>query len=184
VDRILARAEVRSLEEIGTEQLEILIGLGTAIRDGFSTIESAFPPLAPEAKPAALFARSEASNASRGTEKGGEDRTAQFGPPRQEVSQTKPKIVTAEAAAATDPTPATEAPSLMGLHKQLADFLSDAGISFSDFAGWLRTTGRAIEADSWPGVETIPVETIETLLKDAKGMHKLITLYGNEQRRE
>lgn len=44
-DRIFAVVNVKSLEEIGLEQLETLIGLGTALRDGTTTLEEAFPVL-------------------------------------------------------------------------------------------------------------------------------------------
>jgi hypothetical protein len=42
-DRILAVVECRRIEDIALENLEILIGLGTAIKDGDTTIEEAFP---------------------------------------------------------------------------------------------------------------------------------------------
>lgn len=49
-DRILAVVECHKVEDIGMEQLEILIGLGTSIKDGELTIEQAFPaPKEPEA---------------------------------------------------------------------------------------------------------------------------------------
>jgi hypothetical protein len=42
-DRILARAGVARLEDIGMDQLELLIGLGTALKDGAVSLEDAFP---------------------------------------------------------------------------------------------------------------------------------------------
>lgn len=52
-DRVLSRLELKGVDDIGLEHLEILIGLGTAIKDGATTIEEAFPvdspaPAAPE----------------------------------------------------------------------------------------------------------------------------------------
>lgn len=44
-DRILAVVDATGVEDIGLEQLETLIGLGTAIKDGGMSIDEAFPPL-------------------------------------------------------------------------------------------------------------------------------------------
>lgn len=42
-ERILARVEARKVDDIDLEKLEILIGLGTALKDGETTLEEAFP---------------------------------------------------------------------------------------------------------------------------------------------
>jgi hypothetical protein len=42
-ERILAVLEVPKVEDIGMDHLEVLIGLGTALRDGEITLEHAFP---------------------------------------------------------------------------------------------------------------------------------------------
>lgn len=47
-DRILAVVEARKVDDVTVEKLEILIGLGTSIRDGQTTIEKAFPPIEQE----------------------------------------------------------------------------------------------------------------------------------------
>jgi hypothetical protein len=47
LERILSKLERRGPEEIGLEDLEILIGLGTAIRNGEQRIDDLFPPVAP-----------------------------------------------------------------------------------------------------------------------------------------
>jgi hypothetical protein len=44
--RILARLQRPSVDDITLEDLEILIGAGTAIRDGDTTVDEAFPPVA------------------------------------------------------------------------------------------------------------------------------------------
>ena len=49
-DRILSVLECRAVEDIGQPQLEILFGLGTAIKDGDCTLEEAFPPIQSEQK--------------------------------------------------------------------------------------------------------------------------------------
>lgn len=50
-ERIFARVGKNGIEDIGLEELEILIGLGTAIKDGEQSIDKAFPPVE-EAAPA------------------------------------------------------------------------------------------------------------------------------------
>lgn len=47
-ERIFAVVEARKIDDITVEKLEILIGLGTSIRDGQTTIEKAFPPIEQE----------------------------------------------------------------------------------------------------------------------------------------
>jgi hypothetical protein len=43
-DRIFAVVEARKIDDIDLSKLEILIGLGTAIKEGETTLEAAFPP--------------------------------------------------------------------------------------------------------------------------------------------
>lgn len=52
-DRILARLNRPSVEDITLEDLEVLIGAGTAIRDGDASVDEAFPPVARAGSPAA-----------------------------------------------------------------------------------------------------------------------------------
>lgn len=44
LERVLVAVEKASLEEVGWDEVEHLIGLGTAIKDGVQTVEEAFPP--------------------------------------------------------------------------------------------------------------------------------------------
>ncbi len=46
-ERVFAKFDARGLEDIGLEQLEVMIGLGTAIKGGEMPIDEAFPPVAP-----------------------------------------------------------------------------------------------------------------------------------------
>lgn len=46
-DRVLARLGKTGVEDIGLEELEVLIGLGTAIKNGEQGIDDAFPTAAP-----------------------------------------------------------------------------------------------------------------------------------------
>lgn len=45
LDRILASVEAKRIEDIDLEKLEVLIGLGTAIKDGSVTVDNAFPEI-------------------------------------------------------------------------------------------------------------------------------------------
>lgn len=49
-ERILAVVNCRKIEDVGVEQLGQLIGLGTALKEGETTLEDAFPPIQPEEK--------------------------------------------------------------------------------------------------------------------------------------
>ena len=44
-ERVFAALGVKGIEEVGVDQLVLLSGLRTAIKDGDSTVEEAFPPL-------------------------------------------------------------------------------------------------------------------------------------------
>jgi hypothetical protein len=48
-DRILARLGLQKVEEIALEHVEVLMGLGTALKDGATTLEEAFPPIQDQA---------------------------------------------------------------------------------------------------------------------------------------
>lgn len=52
LERVLARLNVKGVEDIGLEQLEQLIGLGTAVKTGEQTVDEAFPAVAPAPVPA------------------------------------------------------------------------------------------------------------------------------------
>lgn len=56
-DRILASLGKAGIEDIGLEDLERLIGLGTSMKDGNVTVDQAFPPpIKPEDRPTSLDA--------------------------------------------------------------------------------------------------------------------------------
>lgn len=50
-ERVLARLDIKGVADIGAEQIEVLIGLGTAIKDGTQTLDEAFPEPAPPPAP-------------------------------------------------------------------------------------------------------------------------------------
>lgn len=44
-ERILAVVDARKIEDVTVDKLEVLVGLGTAIKDGVTTLEEAFPAI-------------------------------------------------------------------------------------------------------------------------------------------
>lgn len=73
-DRILAVVEARTIEDITVEKLQILIGLGTALKDGETTLEDAFPAI-----PTATTLGAEAVKAKLGRPKGAKNIKPQDG---------------------------------------------------------------------------------------------------------
>lgn len=55
LENILARVEAKKIEDIDLSRLEMLIGLGTALKDGETTLEDAFPNPAVEPAIPAIF---------------------------------------------------------------------------------------------------------------------------------
>ena len=47
LDRVLAKLEKKGIDDIGLEELEVLIGLGTAVKNGEASIDEIFPTAAP-----------------------------------------------------------------------------------------------------------------------------------------
>ena len=52
-DRVFAKLGVASIEEVGRDHVEALIGFGTAIKEGTAKAEELFPPIVVEKEPAA-----------------------------------------------------------------------------------------------------------------------------------
>lgn len=53
LERVLLKLDVKGIEDIGLEQLEVLIGFGTAIKNGDMQLDDAFPAASPAPAPAA-----------------------------------------------------------------------------------------------------------------------------------
>lgn len=51
VENILARVEAKKVDDIDLDKLEVLIGLGTALKDGETTLEDAFPAVVEVKRP-------------------------------------------------------------------------------------------------------------------------------------
>lgn len=71
-DRVLSRLGKHGVDDIGLEDLELLIALGTAIKTGGTTVDEAFPEPAPQTPsapgagtPAAIIAEAQASRSAK-----------------------------------------------------------------------------------------------------------------------
>lgn len=77
-DRIFSVIDARKIDDIDLSKLEVLIGLGTAIKDGEVTLEQAFPPSGPQIKQAKVAPVTEPAPAARK----GDSKTAPSTPQR------------------------------------------------------------------------------------------------------
>jgi recombination protein RecT len=90
--------------------------------------------------------------------------------PMQAESQVPPTI-----AVGTLP-PSTPGSSLA--HQRLYSFLTDNGIDWDTFSGWLRTTGRAPEPPN--GLDEMSDKLADAVARDTKGLAKCATLYATK----
>ncbi len=101
--------------------------------------------------------------------------------PKTEKAEEKP----AETAKPTQPenVVAIPSPTQIGgetLQAGLAETLFLAGVSFEDFRGWLKSTGRYVEADSLGSFDDVSDTLCNALIKDKKALPNCITLYGKK----
>lgn len=119
-DRILAAVEAAKVEDVDLNKLEILIGLGTSLKDGETTLEEAFPPIVkpsdkkPEEKTAAKPTTQDGAGTSEGK-------------PKDEPNTTTPPA---------EPAP-TETPQ-----GELLKLLQSKGFGFAEFIEWAVATGQ------------------------------------------
>lgn len=81
-ERILARLELKGVADIGLEELEVLIGLGTAIKNGEQRLDEVFPAPAPAPVPGA-------EDGKRISMRGSKKTTESVNPVTGEVTDTK-----------------------------------------------------------------------------------------------
>jgi hypothetical protein len=148
-DRILAAVGAAKVDDIDAARLEVLVGLGTAIKDGDTTIEEAFP--APEQKP--IFT------------KPAEDQI-----PGAEVPATPPPTPPP----APTPTPAAQpaqqpdAQAAATPQQELADLITGAGHTFDEMQKAAMDNGvYRIEFGSF---DDLPNATAQKLLRMRSGL--------------
>jgi len=143
---ILAAVGADKIEDIDLARLEILIGLGTAIKDGEITLETAFPGASPnqEAKPI-------------------------FKEPAQATVTVTPTAPAADATIQVDASePVTTAEKAGTPQERLAALVIRAGFTLEDFNAFAIGIGfYPAPVSDWPEV---PVETANRILRSPKGL--------------
>lgn len=145
-ERIFGVVGVSKAEEIDVDRLENLIGLGTALKDGNTTLEEAFPPVVREpSKP--IFATAPKPALKPETATDDEETTT----PQPEPT---PAVV-------VDPTPAsTTTEQLVEVATTVADF--------DGFRAWA-VVNKYDGADTWASFDDVPTKIAERLVKARVG---------------
>lgn len=138
LESIFARVEAKKIDDIDLDKLEILIGLGTALKDGEISLEEAFPAAVEVKKP--VFASAA-------------DTTA---PVPEEPTNAEPGGV-------PEPLPVEEAPADT---QSLDDLLLDNGISESAFLKW--AIEKKHLTDSVKSLSQIPPGKVGLFVKNFK----------------
>jgi hypothetical protein len=137
---ILAAVGAEKIEDIDLAKLEVLIGLGTAIKDGETSLETAFPGAAPATDGKPIFKE--------------EPKAVPAAPEQPTAVPFAPEPVAAE--------PAWTA------QERLAAVVTDAGFTFDTFNRWCIDTGfLQAEVGTWAEV---PEALANRCLKGAKGL--------------
>lgn len=154
--RILAVIGAAKVDDITVEQLEVLVGLGTALKDGETTLEDAFPPIAPKTEGKPMFKEPAPATTTAS-------------------APAAPALEPAPAPAPADP-PAEPAPAPVETdtpQQRLAKVVTDAGATWEKFAEWGHSTGFVDQ--SMTGFEHVPDATCERLLKKPAALVKILT---------
>lgn len=160
-DRILAVIDCRKVEDVSLEHLEVLIGLGTAIKDGEVRIEEAFP-----------------------LPQQGATGKASFSAPKEPEGNSKPATAAATASQSvpSESSPPASTPSDSGPttpQDEVAKVLEN--VSFDDCRDWLRTEGKypTVNWDNVDGYATLPTSVCEALLANkGRELSRCIKIYG------
>jgi hypothetical protein len=144
---ILAAVGAEKTEDIDLAKLEVLIGLGTAIKDGEITLETAFPGASPKEEGKPIF--------------------------KQELKPVEPVPAAPEQPAAAsitpEPTNTAQEPAA-STQERLGALVTEAGFDLQTFSVWAVEAGFLTEvADSWA---TIPDAFALRCVKGASGLIK------------
>ena len=137
---ILAAVGAEKIEDIDLAKLEVLIGLGTAIKDGETTLENAFPGAAPQGEGKPIFKD--------------EPKAVPAAPEQPTAAPPSPEPVAAEPAG----TP----------QERLAALVTGAGFTLDTFNRWCIDTGF-LQADVGTWAE-VPEVLANRCLRGAKGL--------------
>jgi len=137
---ILAAVGAEKIEDIDLAKLEVLIGLGTAIKDGETTLETAFPGAAPATDGKPIFKE--------------EPKAVPAAPEQPVAAPAAPEPVAAEPAGTAQ--------------ERLAAVVTDAGFTLDTFNRWCIDTGfLQAEVGTWAEV---PEVLANRCLRGAKGL--------------
>jgi len=137
---ILAAVGAEKIEDIDLAKLEVLIGLGTAIKDGEITLETAFPGAAPATDGKPIFKE--------------EPKAVPAAPEQPVAAPAAPEPVAAEPAGTAQ--------------ERLAAVVTGAGFTFDTFNRWCIDTGfLQAEVGTWAEV---PEVLANRCLRGAKGL--------------
>jgi len=138
IENILGRVEAKKIEDIDLTRLELLIGLGTALKDGETTLEEAFPvPVVSE------VAKSVFGGAAAAEKKAEPEKKTE--PLKDPVNEPTALAATAEvfkAVASETPAPAVEPPtqdpqqSTVKFVDKLQDLMLDNDVSEKALLAW------------------------------------------------
>jgi hypothetical protein len=143
---ILAAVGADKIEDIDLAKLEVLIGLGTAIKDGETTLENAFPGASPKEEGKPIF---------------------------KEETKAAPAAVEQPATVPTTPEPTnTTTEPEKTPQDRLATFVTDAGFSLDLFNKWAVPDFIPQEAATWADV---PEQFATRCLKGSKGLITQLT---------
>jgi hypothetical protein len=154
-ERILAAVEAHKIDDITIEKLEVLIGLGTALKDGETTLEEAFPI-------AAVTTKAPTSEQSKSETK--------QSPPVQgaEAAADTGKDAPARTEGATPSTGATSQPQAHTPQDRLMELVKAEGYSFAELVEWAVKSGNLDNPVNSP--EEIPASSAETWIKAKRGL--------------
>jgi len=158
-ERILGLLSKKTVDEVDVADLETLIGLYTAIKDGQTTIDDAFPAKA-AASPEFKKEAKEAKEAGK----------AAVLPPTDEPPITGPTPLEK-----TAPTNEQETPKQF-----VVRMLTDAEVIFDDFRSYLSVSGISKDADSYGSFDEIPADVFAKSA-EAKTLAKIIKTFGKKK---
>ena len=157
-ERIFAVIGVTKADVITGDQLETLIGLGTAIKDGTLTIEEAFPPVAREVKAPVFKPKTPAATPQ-------DDGDVAPAAPEVTTEPTPTPVVEAEVVPMPQSAPAAPATTPQ---EELAAFVVAGGHTFDEFQAWARH--QQLYTDELTGFDEVPTAVATKLNKHKTGV--------------
>jgi len=157
-ERIFAVIGVTKADVITGDQLETLIGLGTAIKDGTLTIEEAFPPVAREVKAPVFKPKTPAATPQDDGDVApvAPEATTEPAPAPVAEAEVVPMPQAAPAASAATP------------QEELAAFVVAGGHTFDEFQAWARQ--QAFYSDELGGFDEVPAAVAARLNRSKTGV--------------